>query len=97
MVQSSCSNKIAGGRKNKIKRAGRSCSQPGIINDKKWVLFPLIVLPYPAKKGVLLPLTEFQGVRSGLKPSYEFNYTNKHHFKKKVYRIAAEGNRGSSH
>jgi hypothetical protein len=44
-----------------------------------------------------LPLTEFQGVRSGLITSYEFNYTDNIIFLKKVYGVAAEENRGSSH
>jgi len=64
---------------------------------KSGVLILSIVQPYLTKKGLLLPLTEFKGVRSGLKTSYEFNYTGEHHFFKKVYRVAAEGNRGSSH
>jgi hypothetical protein len=64
---------------------------------KSGVLYPSIVLFHPTKKRLLLPLTEFKGIRSGLKTSYEFNYTGEHHFFKKVYRVAAEGNRGSSH
>jgi hypothetical protein len=50
----------------------------------------------PAQKRGCCPLIEFQGVRSGLKTSYEFNYPSNHHFFKKIYRVTAEGYRGSS-
>jgi len=41
-----------------------------------------------------LPLTEFQNVRSGLRTSYEFNYTDNHHFFKKGLSRCSRGKPG---